>query len=616
MAKIKNTASDLAERVSQELLPFVQQPGQYIGGEVNQIKKDLGNCDVRVALAFPDTYSVGMSHLGLAILYEVVNSDPAIAAERVYCPQRDAEQVMREKSIPLFSWESRLPIGQFDILGFSLQCEMCYTNVLTMLDLARMHLHASERGQDEPLVIGGGPMAETPEPLAEFFDAFIVGDGEEALPAFINAYRELRSKRIGRKQMLRELAGRFNWLYVPSLYQVDYAGDGTIARFEPKFDDVRPIIYRAHVDDLENCPAVKTPLVANTKIIHERVALEIMRGCPNRCRFCQAGYTRRPVRYRSVEKIIDLASRALQATGYDEVSLLSLSTSDYPKLPELTEQLNQTFAGAKVNVSLPSLRVGETLKLLPKQVSVVRKSGLTIALESANEEIRLAMNKRISHQYLLAGLKEAYKAGWRQIKLYFMAGFPGEKPEDILGIYELAVQLSQLRREVAQGAAQINVAVSWLVPRPHTPLAWSGQKEMDYFHQVRRMLRAKQGTKHRAVQIKFHNVERSMLEAVLARGDRRLGPVVEWAWKHGARFDAWDEEFDVGLWEQAFEAAKIDPSFYAHRPRGYEEILPWDHIEAGGSRDRLIAEAQEVQQALQKLQSPENHCRGDSESES
>ena len=600
--------TDLAGRVSEELLPFVEQPGQYIGGEVNQIKKDLSQCDVKVALAFADAYPIGMSHLGLAILYEVVNAMDNVAAERVYCPRQDAEKIMREKNIELFSWESREAVKDFDILGISLQYELCCTNVLTILDLAGIALKASDRGEDEPLVIGGGPMAQTPEPLAEFFDAFIVGDGEETLPAFIRAYRELRKdprhagRGHSRKELLREMALRFEWLYVPSLYEVQYAEDGTIGKFEPRFADVPAKIKRAHVNDFENCPAVKRPLVANTQIIHERVTVEIMRGCPNQCRFCQAGYTRRPVRVRSVDKVVELAREAIRNTGYDEVSLVSLSTSDYPKLAELIEKLSEEFTEARVNVSLPSLRVGETLRHLPGKISAVRKSGLTIALESANEQIRLAVDKRISEEDLLAGVSQAYKSGWRQIKLYFMAGFETESEEDILDIYRLAVRLSNLRREVADGAAKVNVAVSWLVPKPHTPMAWSGQKEAEYFHQVRRMLRGQQGRKNRAVKIKFHNVERSVLEAVLGRGDRRLSKAIESAWRKGARFDAWDEEFDIGLWDQAFGETGIDPVFYANRKRSYEEILPWDHIEAGASREKLIEESQKMRRAIELME--------------
>ena len=606
----KSKETELARRVSEELLPFVEQPGQYIGGEINQVKKDFAQCDVKVALAFADAYPIGMSHLGLAILYEIVNAMEKVAAERVYCPRQDAEKIMREKNIELFSWESREAVKNFDILGISLQYELCCTNVLTILDLAGIKLKASERGENEPLVIGGGPVAETPEPLAEFFDAFIVGDGEETLPAFIEAYRELRAQGKTRNEMLQEMAGRFEWLYVPSLYEVQYADDGTIARFEPRVAGVRAKIKRAHVDDLENCPAVKKPLVANTQIVHERVAVEIMRGCPNQCRFCQAGYTRRPVRVRSVDKIVELAREAIKNTGYDEVSLVSLSTSDYPKLAELIEKLNDEFTEAKVNVSLPSLRVGETLKHLPEKISAVRKSGLTIALESANEQIRLAVDKRISEEDLLAGVAGAYRAGWRQIKLYFMAGFEGEQTEDILGIYRLAVRLSNLRGKIAEGAAKVNVAISWLVPKPHTPMAWSGQKTPEYFHQVRRMLRTEQGRRNRAVQIKFHNVERSGLEAVLGRGDRRLSKAIEWAWKNGARFDAWDEEFDIRLWEDAFEQTQIDPSFYANRKRSYSEILPWDHIEASRSKEKLIEEAQKMRKAIRLIEEDQSETPG------
>ena len=591
----------LAERISEELLPFVQRPGQYIGGEFNQLVQqgDWERAEVRAAIAFPDTYAIGMSHLGCQILYWIANHMEGVCAERVYAPWVDAEQVMRDRKIPLFTWDTRQPVRDANILAISLQYELSFTNVLLLLDLSGIPLHANERTEKDPIVIVGGPQADNPEPMADFVDMVVLGDGEESFPAILNLYREMRKAGASRQDVIVEAAKRFEWAYVPSLYEVDYREDGTIARMRPS--GVCPVdftppgrIARCRTEDFENAPVPLQPLVPHTEIVHDRIAIEIMRGCPNRCRFCHAGYTKRPICYRSVDRIVEIAEQAWASTGHDEIGLLSLSTADYPHLGELAVRLNERFADRHVSLSVPSLRVDRMLVDIPAMVSSVRKSGLTVAVEAAQADMRAAMRKKVLDVDLMDGLKQAYAAGWNSVKIYFMCGFPGETEDDIRGIFELAREVSLAKRGIRGGPASVTASVGWLVPKPHTPLQWAAQQTKDYFHETRLFLREIQHSVRSAVKIKTHRIERSLLEGVLSRGDRRLGPVIESAYRLGARMDGWDETFSYDLWQQAFEHKGVDPAFYAHRERAFDEILPWDHIAGGATRTHLESQYEDV----------------------
>ncbi len=601
----------LRHRVSTELLPFVDHPGQYVGREINQLVSDgdWERAEVRVAVAFPDTYAIGMSHLGCQILYWLVNHAPGCCAERVYCPWLDAEGVMRHKGIALFTWDTRQPVSSADILAVSLQYEMAFTSVLQVLDLARIPLRSADRDDSHPLVIAGGPQADNPEPMAPFLDLVVLGDGEASMAAILEAYREMKSNGVRRREMIRLMAQRFPWIYAPSLYDVAYHRDGTVRSIEPNDPTIPATIERCQTEDFEAAPFPLRPLVPYVEVVHDRFAIEIMRGCPQRCRFCHAGYTKRPLRLRSVDKILGMAEEMYWATGMDEFGLLSLSTADYPDLRELAERANQRFAPRRVNISVPSLRVDKMLQNIPWMVNSVRKSGLTMAVEAANDDMRAAIRKHVTDGDLLDGVKQAYAAGWRSVKLYFMAGFPGERPEDIDGIVTLSRKVSDARRELGKGPANVNASVGWLVPKPYTPLQWAAQPPAEYFHEARRRLAGllhstsgtkgpfqgklrDGGTKRNAkrsapVKIKTHNVERSVLEAVFARGDRRLADAVEHAFKAGARFDGWDECFKPDLWQRAFDATGVDPAFYAHRERPRSEVFPWSHLHGGASKDYL-----------------------------
>lgn len=584
----------LRERVSEELLPRVTQPGQYIGGEWNQLVKpgDWERAEVRIAVGFPDTYSIGMSHLGCQIIYWLCNHTPGVCAERVYAPWIDAERIMRERRIPLFTWDTRQEVGKADILAVSLQYEMGFSNLLTMLDLAGIPLRAADRCDWHPLVIAGGPQADNPEPVADFVDLVVIGDGEHSMESIIAAYRELKRQGASRDDMILEMARRFEWIYAPSLYAFDYAADGTISGIRPSAACPRGFvprerIVRCQTPDFETAPFPTRPLLPHTEIVHDRIAIEIMRGCPQRCRFCHAGYTKRPLGMRSVDRILEMAEEMWRATGHDEIGLLSLSTADYPQLRELAERANAQFRDRKVNLSLPSLRVDKMLANIPWMANSVRKSGLTIAVEAARDDMRAAIRKKVTDGNLIDGVKQAYAAGWKTVKLYFMCGFPGEREEDITGIYHLAREVSEARRQIGKGPASVNASVSWLIPKPHTPLQWAAQQTVDYFEEARRILARTAGRQRSAVKICTHSPQRSILEGVFARGDRRLGRAIEAAFRLGARMDGWDEVFDFTIWRRAFEQTGIDPGFYAHRERSYSEILPWDHISSGPSRNYL-----------------------------
>ncbi len=595
----------LQERVSNELLPYVVRPGQYIGGEVNQLvsRGDWNKADVRVAIAFPDTYTIGMSHLGCQILYWLVNHTDGCCAERVFCPWGDAESVMRERRIPLFTWDTRQPVVSADILAVSLQYEMAYTCVLQLLDLSGIPLRSADRDDSHPLVIAGGPQADNPEPMAPFLDLVVLGDGEESMAAIVAAYKEFQDGGMRRREMIDAMARRFEWIYAPSRYEASYHGDGTIRSVTPMDASLPTTIERCKTMDFENAPFPVRPIVPFVEVVHDRFAIEIMRGCPQRCRFCHAGYTKRPLGLRSVDRILDMAEEMYAATGVDEFGLLSLSTADYPDLRELSTRANAQFAERRVNISVPSLRVDKMLQNIPWMVNSVRKSGLTMAVEAANDDMRAAIRKHVTDGDLLDGVRAAYKAGWRSVKLYFMCGFPGERPDDIDGIVRLAREVSEARREISGGPANVNAAVGWLVPKPYTPFQWAAQPEAGYFHEARIRLngllnsvqRSRKGKKKRGpVRIKTHNVERSILEGVFARGDRRLADVIEHAYRSGARFDGWDECFDAERWRRSFGDTGIDPAWYAHRERDPDEVFPWNHLHGGAPTDYLARQYDDV----------------------
>lgn len=591
----------LAERISEEFLPFVQQPGQYIGREWNQLVNtgDWDRAEVRVAIAFPDTYSIGMSHLGCQILYWLCNHLPGVCAERVYAPWIDAEQVMRQRGIPLFTWDTRQRVSEADILAISLQYELSCGTVLLLLDLAGIPFRAADRQEHHPLVIAGGSQVDAPEPFAPFFDLMVMGDGEESMKAIVELHRRMKREGASRRDVILEMARQFEWIYAPGLYEPEYLPDGTLAGLHPSSacptGFVPPAtISRCQTPNFEDAAFPTRPLVPYTEVVHDRIGIEIMRGCPQRCRFCHAGFTKRPLRLRTVDRIIEIAEQAWAATGQEEIGLLSLSTADYPKLRDLAERLNERFAGRRVNLSVPSLRVDKMLANIPWMTNSVRKGGLTLAPEAAADDMRAALKKKVTDGDLFEGLKQAYAAGWNSVKLYFMCGFPGERDEDIIGIFDLARQVSMAKKGVRGGPAAVTASVSWLVPKPHTPLQWAAQPTADYFHHARRLLRQTAMQTRSAVRIKTHRIESSIIEAVIARGDRRLASVIEAVYALGARLDAWEERFNYDLWQRAFDQTGIDPAFYAHRERPMTEVLPWDHIRNSRDREYLASQYQDL----------------------
>lgn len=588
--------NSIAQQISQELLPRVERPGQYIGLEINARNKDMHRAQVTVAMAFPDTYAIGISHLGSQLLYHRLNDMPAVACDRTYCPQTDAETVMRERGVPLFGWESRCPLGQFDIVGFSLPYEICVTNVLTMLDLAGIPLRSSQRRDGHPIIVAGDAIADAPEPMAAFIDLFIVGEGEEPLAALATLVGRLKADGASRQQIILEAARTIPSVYAPCFYEPRYNADGTLAALRPTRDDVPATIERACLKDFAASPTPPRPLTPLSEGIQERAIVEIMRGCPNACRFCQAGSTRLPVRFRSVEDILQAARDAVAATGHREIGLLSLSTSDYPRLGELIDRLSAEFTPQKVSISLPSLRVDSQLRELPKLTSEVRKGGLTIAAEAGSERLRRAIRKNITEEDMIEGVRSAYAAGWRSVKVYFIAGLPGETEQDIDEIYHLCRRLSDVRKQVDNQRGSITASVSWFVPKPHTPMQWAPMRDGEYFWAVRNRLR--ELAQRSPITFRFHWIERSLLEGVLCRGDRRVGELIEAAWRNGARLDAWDEHWDWAKWTAALEQTGLDRRFYAQREIPVGETLPWAHIRTWRGPDVLAQEYQAMRDVL------------------
>jgi radical SAM family uncharacterized protein len=592
------THENLAQRISDELLPLVNQPSQYVGLEVNARRADPAAADVGVCLAFPDAYTIGISHTGSQVLYHMLNDLPGVAADRTYCPLPDAEAIMREQQLPLFGWESRQALASFDVIGFSLGYELCVTNVLTMLDLAGIPLMAEDRSDEHPLIVGGDALADTPEPLADFFDVFLPGDGEEPLRELVALFRDDAFNALRREQRLLKIAQAVPSAYVPRFYAPD-ADAQAACGFAPVVrtrDDVPAAVHRACLADLTASPNITAPLVPIAEGVHERVVIEVMRGCPNLCRFCQAGYVRLPVRRRSVEEIVATARAAVDATGYREISLLSLSTSDYPDLEALIERLQAEFEGEHVNISLPSLRVDSQLAILPKLTSDVRKSGLTIAAEAGSQRLRRAINKRITEADMLAGVTAAWQAGYGSVKVYFMAGLPGETPEDIDAIVDLCRRLSDTRRDVDGHRGAITASVSWFVPKPHTPFQWEAMRDEAYFFDVRARLIER--ARRTPVNVKFHRIEQSILEALLCRGGRDVGKAILKAWQGGARLDSWREHWNWELWQEAIAAAGVDLSAIVHEPIPTGRGLPWEHIACHLPTQRLLTLHRESMDAM------------------
>ncbi len=558
----------LDDLISRQFLPFVRTPSRYIGGEVNQIKKDLNACDLRIGLCFPDVYEIGTSYTGIAIIYEALNRQPNIAAERIFLPWLDAQEIMKQKNIPLFTLESKAAVKDLDVVGFSLTNELCYTSVLNALDLVGIPLRSADRGEDGPIILGGAGMANCCEPIAPFFDMFLLGQAEEAavdLAKFI-----IENKNQSKRAILEKCAERFPFIYVPSLYK-----------------DTKPRIADAVVDNLDISVVPEKPLVPFMQAVHERISIEVMRGCPGRCNFCQASFCRRPLRFRSPQRILEIAKKAYAATGFDTIGLLSLSTADYPYLEETISLLNEYFEPKKVGISLPSLRVDVQLKLLPKLAASVRKSGLTIAVEAASERLRKIINKPITDENLFQAVEAAYENGFETVKLYFMAGLPGETEEDIKNIVKLCYQLAALRKSVKHRPATINAAVSWFVPKPHTPFGWAPQQSEQYFKRAKDIiLDEKKRYGARFLNFKFHHIQRSILESAISRGDGRLADVIEEAYKSGAKFDLWDECFNFDIWQNAFVKFGLDVHQLAAKKFAKDEILPWEHL--GGPDKRYL----------------------------
>lgn len=559
-----------------DILDKVQKPGRYIGQETNSVRKEFSKGRVSVALAYPDTYEIGMSYLGLRILYHLLNEQDDMLCERVFMPMDDMERELRSNGVKLFSLETKTDICKFDIVGFSLSYELTYTNVLSMLDMGGISLLSEERSEEEPLVIAGGSCCYNPEPMNIFFDAFIIGDAEEILPEFIREYRRLKDKGLLRRERLLSLSA-MPGVYVPSLYRDEYC-EGEFTRLVPLNEDVPGVIEKAVVKDLENAYYPEKQIVPFVKIVHDRNVVEIMRGCPNRCRFCQASAINRPVRLRSADKVREICQRAYRLTGNERIALLSLSSVNYPQLADLVKGLNDDLKGKGVGITIPSLKIDESFYDLPEVIASIRKAGLTFAPETAKDSTREAIGKNVDIQVLCRSAQIAFRHGWRRLKLYFMIGFSGDESEEARNIVEMARELSKMKKSISGGAAEIKVSVNPFIPKPHTPFQWLGMKSMDALYGIKNILSSSSTKK---VQFEVHNLEQALLEAALSRGDRRTAGVVHEAWKRGARMDGWNEFFDLKTWEEAFTSRGLDIKSYAYKKFPTEGNLPWGHIRTG-----------------------------------
>lgn len=572
------------------LLPRVQMPAQYIGGELHSVVKDHHQVRGKLCLAFPDTYTLGMSHHGLQVLYTIMNNNPEWACERAFTPWLDFEAELRRANLPLCSLETFTPLKEFDLIGFSLQYEVCYTNILTMLDLGGIPFYSKDRTLDHPLVIAGGPGAQNPEILAPFIDIFIIGDGEESLPLVMQKWISLVSDASkSRADIIAEIVGSVDYAYAPMFYEPEYHADGSIAAMHRTRSDVPKEIYACTIQqDFDAFPLPTKPIVPFVETTHDRIAIEIMRGCPWQCRFCQSTVIKRPLRVRSVETIVQGALESYKNTGYHEISLLSLSSSDYPGFEELVKKMHEVFTPLGVNISLPSLRINHQLRTLPQLMQGVRRAGLTLAPEVARDDMREQIRKPINNEDLYEGCREAFKNGWQRVKLYFLCGLPGERIVDLDGIVDMAETISRIGKEVRGRYVEVTASVSNFVPKPHTPYQWNGMQDRAYFEWAGQYLRKR--CRLRAVKIKQHDIDCSLLEGVLTRGDRRVAPALVEAWRRGCRLDGWRECFKPEIWWQTFADLGIDTAWYSQRARPMSEVLPWDHVNVKKGREYLEKE--------------------------
>ena len=586
----------LSDRI-ESLLMSVQKPARYMGGEFNSIMKNPEDVDVRFAFLFPDTYEVGMSHLGMKILYHTINRRDDAWCERVFSPWVDMADLMRENDIPLFSLESRTPIRDFDLLGATLQYEMSYTNILDALDLAGIPLRAADR-TDGPFVIVGGPCAFNPEPLAPFVDLVAIGDGEDETHQVIDCYKAWKASGAPREEFLRA-AAKIRGVYVPSLYDVNYNEDGAVASIRPKEGSGAPeVVRKAMVANLTAADYPEKLIVPFGEVVHNRIMLEIFRGCTRGCRFCQAGMIYRPVRERSMDRLMEMAEKLVAATGYDEISLMSLSSGDYSCLPELAHRMVEKFAQKRVRISLPSQRIDNVLTDTLRETQKVKKTGLTLAPEAGTQRLRDVINKGVTEDDLMRAVTDAFEQGWSSVKLYFMIGLPTETDEDVLGIADLAQKVRRcyfaVPKERRAPGLRITVSASVFVPKNFTPFQWSAQ--LDYDTVVRRQQLLRNALRDvKGVDFKYHAPDVSYIEAVFARGDRRLADALERAYRLGCRMDGWSDQFRYDLWLQAIRECGLDPDFYACRERALDEVLPWDHLDAGVTKSFLKREWEKAQ---------------------
>ena len=586
-------------KITDDILCKVEKPSRYVGGELNQVIKNPKDVNIRFAFCFPDVYEVGMSHLGTRILYHTINERKNTYCERVFAPWPDMETLMRKSDIKLFTLETKTPLDQFDMLGFTLQYEMSYTNILNMLDMSGITIRASERGEDEPIIMAGGPCAYNPEPLYDIVDFFEIGEGEEMMDDVLEVYAKHKANgKVNKKEFLREIS-HIGGIYVPSLYDVSYNEDGTIREFTPKYEDVPAKVKKRIVNNFDKVSFPDEMIVPYTDIVHDRVVLETARGCTNGCRFCQAGMIYRPVREKTTNTLIEQARKALKATGYDEVSLASLSICDYSNIQNLISSLVLEHEADKVGIALPSIRVDAFSVDLIKEIQKVRKTGLTFAPEAGSQRMRDIINKGLTEERILEAAKSAFESGWSTIKLYFILGLPYETTEDAAGIGELAEKMADvyfgIPKDVRNKGLKITVSTSILVPKPFTPFQWAKMARMD---EVGEKIKAIKGAlKSRSIVYNYHEQKTSYMEALFARGDRKLSEVLIKAFEKGAKFDGWSEYFNYDAWMEAIKECNLDGDFYVYRERSYDEILPWDFIDIGVNRKYLENENEKAKRA-------------------